>query len=195
MRRVRRFLLGLLAMGVVGFGAGAGTIAAFSSSTSNPGNSFSAGTVAIGDNDEGESVATLSSAKPGDFTEGCISVRYSGSLDAGVRLYATVTGGLAPYLTLTITRGTGGTSFPSCGGFLADSTNYIGQGNGVIYTGLLSAYPTDYSSGLTDPSAATPDTWTTDEAHTYRFVVTLNDDNAAQGLSSTAVFRWEARNL
>jgi len=29
---------------------------------------------------------------------------------------------------------------------------------------------------------------------TYQFEVTLQDDNAAQGLTSTATFTWEAQN-
>ena len=82
-----------------------------------------------------------------------------------------------------------------CTNFTADSTNYIGSGAGVIYAGLLSAYPTTYGAGIVDPTSGSPETWTTSEAHSYEFVISLNNNAAAQGLSSTATFTWEARNL
>jgi hypothetical protein len=111
-------------------------------------------------------------------------------------LYATVSGALAPYLTLTVTRGTDSApSFSSCANFTADATDYIGQGAGVVYQGSLSGYPTDYASGIVDPKPATPETWTTGEAHSYRFNISLDNNLAAQGLSATAAFTWEARNL
>jgi hypothetical protein len=194
----RRVLTVWVAAGVLLAVAVGVTFAAFSATTSNPNDTFATGTVAITDNDAGGTMLSISSGKPGQpsgTSTGCIKVTYTGSLDSTVRLYATVAGTLAPYLQLTVTRGTDSApSFASCTNFTADATNYIGQGAGVIFSGLLSAYPTNYAGGIVDPTSGSPETWTTNEAHSYKFVISLNNNSSAQGLSSTATFTWEARN-
>ena len=125
----------------------------------------------------------------------CIKVTMSGSRDSTVRLYASVSGSLAPYVNVTVTRGTDASpSFSSCASFSADATDYLGSGAGVVYSGLLSAYPASYASGIVDPKAATPETWSQNESHSYRFAITLANNAAAQGLSASATFTWEARN-
>jgi hypothetical protein len=194
--RSRRWVMTLLVVGVVGVVAGLGSYAVFTATTGNTGNTFASGTVSIEDNDSGSAMLALSNAKPGDADTSCIRIQYTGTLDATVRLYGTVSGGLASYLTLTVTRGTDSSpSFDSCVNFTPDGTNYIGAGNGVVYSGPLSSFPASYAAGLVDPTAGSPETWSEDEARSYRFVVTLQDDNAAQGLSGDASFTWEARNL
>jgi hypothetical protein len=169
---------------------------AFFSSSASAGNSLAMGTVAVGDNDSGAATLSLSSAQPGNSDTGCIRVTYTGSLDAGLRLYASVSGSLAPYLTLTVTRGTDASpAFDSCASFTPDATDYLGAGPGVVYSGLLSAYPTSYATGIVDPPSGPSETWTSSEAHSYRVSISLNNDPAAQGLSATTSFTWEARNL
>ena len=153
----------MLAVGLVAV-ATTVSYSAFSRSTANPGNSFAAGTVTVSDNDAGAAMLSLSSAQPGNSDTSCIRVLYGGSLDATIRLYATVSGSLAPYLAVTVTRGT-------------------------------DASPAFYSAGIVDPLSGAPETWTTSEVHSYRFTISLNNDPAAQGLSATASFVWEARNL
>lgn len=191
----RKVLLTLLVLGAFGAVSGAATFSAFSGQTFSTGNSFAAGTVQLADNDVGAAMLSLSNAQPGATDTSCILVTYSGSLSSTVRLYGAVAGTLAPYLTLTITRGDDPTPvFDDCNGFVADPTNYIGAGAGVVYQGAVSAFPTTYAAGLVDPIAASPETWTTGETHTYRFAVSLADDNGAQDQSATASFTWEARN-
>jgi predicted ribosomally synthesized peptide with SipW-like signal peptide len=191
----RKILLTLLVLGAFGVVSGAATFSAFSSQTSSSANSFSAGTVQLTDNDLDVAMLSLSNAQPGATDTSCILVTYSGSLSSTVRLYGAIAGALASYLTLTVTRGDDPTPvFDDCNGFVADSTDYVGAGAGVVYQGSLSAFPASYAAGLVDPLAASPETWTTGETHTYRFVVSLADDNGAQGLSATAAFTWEARN-
>lgn len=195
MPRSRKLLLTGLLVGLVAAVVGT-AFSAFSSTTDNSGNSFAAGTVLVSDNDSGTAMLSLSGAKPGDSDTSCIKLTYTGTLDSTVRLYASVSGALAPYLTLTVTRGTeAAPSFDSCASFTPDATSYIGSGAGVIYSGLLSAFPATYAAGLVDPLAASPETWSTSESHSYRFVVSLNNDEAAQALSGSASFTWEARNL
>jgi len=191
----RRYLVSLILIGLVGLVAGLGTYPSFSSSATNPGDSFAAGTVTISDNDAGGAVMSLNNALPGDSDSGCVRVLYSGSLSSTVRLYGTPSGPLAPYLTLTVTRGSDpAPSFPSCSGFTADATDYIGAGPGVIYSGPLASFPGSAATGIQDPVAASPETWSTSEDHVYRFSVTLVNDPAARNKSATASFTWQSRN-
>jgi len=193
--RARKLLLTALVIGVVGAGMSVGTYAVFSATTDNTGNSFAAGTVAISDNDAGAAMLSLANAKPTDSDSACIRISYTGTLNSTVRLYGTVSGSLASYLTLTVTRGTDSApSFDSCANFTADATNYLGAGAGVIYQGSLASYPATYAAGIVDPIPGSPETWVTNEAHSYRYTISLDDNNAAQGLTGSASFTWEARN-
>ena len=191
---LRRLLLVLIGAGLVG-SLGGGVHAAFFSATSTTGNAFDAGSVVLGDNDSGGSVLTLTSAHPGATDTGCIRLDYTGSLGATVRHYATVSGALAPFLTLKLTRGTDSSpSFRSCSNFTADSTNYIGSGPGVLYDGPLSSFPSSYAAGIVDPVSGSPETWTNGETHSYKLEVTVASSTAIEGLSGSATIRWEARN-
>jgi predicted ribosomally synthesized peptide with SipW-like signal peptide len=184
----------LIALTVVGVTS---TYSAFNAVTTNPGNTFTAGTVTISDNDTGTSALSLTNAKPGDVTTGCVVVTYGGSLPATVRLYSTTTGtGLDAYLTLKITRGTiSGTPAPgSCTNFVADSTSWIGAGAGIIFSATLSGFPANSAGASAEPAASTPETWTQGETHAYRLDVTVQNDNAAQGKTATESFAWEAQN-
>lgn len=174
-----------------------GTFSAFNKTSSMPGNSVAAGTVVLTDNDGGTSPLSLSGAKPGDSDTACFNVSYTGSAPSKVRLYGTVAGtGLAPYLTLTVTRGTfsGTPAAGSCTGFTADTTNWNGSGAGVIYTGLLSAFPTSTGTAINDPNTASVATWNSADKHGYKLVLTLPAGTAsgAQGLTATADFTWLA---
>ncbi|HEX8074738.1 MAG TPA: TasA family protein [Thermoleophilaceae bacterium] len=194
----RRILLSLLAIGLTGAVIGASTWSAFFSTTSSSSNKLTAGTVTIGDNDLGGALLSLTNAKPGDSSTRCILVTYSGSLNAYVRMYAAVTGSLGDYVDLTVTRGTDSSpSFSSCAGtFTPDPTDYIGAGAGVVYSGLLSSFPTS-ATAANEPTAASPATWNSSAgAHSYRFTATLRADApaAAQGASANATFTWEAKN-
>jgi hypothetical protein len=191
--------LTMVVLGLLGLAAGASTQAAFSDTTANSGNAFVVGTVDIDDNDGGAAMLSLSNATPGQNDTGCITVTFNGSLDSRVWLYGTTTGsGLDQYLDLKVERGTFSPSAPaydSCTNFVPDSTNYIGAGSGVIYNGTLQGFPDSQGAGILDPLPGTPETWTTNEIHVYRLTVTLQDNNAAQGLNATQKFTWEARNI
>jgi hypothetical protein len=167
--------------------------AAYSARVQNTANRITAGTVVLSDNDGGQAMLSLTNAALGASDTSCVRTTYDGTLPSGVRHYATVTGALAPYLTLRVTRGAGAGTFDSCTGFTADATNYIGAGAGVIYDGKLSGYPTSAAAAIVDPSdAGGPETWIAGETHDYRFQVTLDNDPAAGGLAATATFTWQA---
>jgi hypothetical protein len=192
----RRWLatVGVVAVAVAAVTTGV-TYSAYSSATNGSGNRFAAGTVTLGDNDTDTTMLALTDAQPGATDTGCILVTYEGTLPASVRLHATVTGTMAPYLQLTVTRGTDTTpSFDACTGFAADDTDYLGQGPGIVYSGTLASYPASWSTAIADPPAGPVESWTTGEVHSYRLSVTLANDAAAAGTSATAAFTWEARN-
>jgi hypothetical protein len=196
-KRWHRFAIAMAVAALVP-AAGGATYAAFRATSASPGERIEAGSVKLSDNGDGSALMSLASAVPGDTTSACIRVTYDGSLPATIRLHGTTTGtGLDQYLDLKVTRGTYSPSVPaykSCTNFQADGTDYIGAGNGVIYNGTLQGYPDDYASALVDPLSASPESWTTGEAHVYRIDVTLQQNFAAQGKNAAQVFRWEARN-
>src|ERR1044071_7624334 len=63
--KTKKLLASVLLVGVTASLAAFGVFSAFSSQTSNPGNSFSAGTVNISDNDGDTAAYTVSGGKPG----------------------------------------------------------------------------------------------------------------------------------
>jgi len=178
-------LLTALCVGALGSLAAMGAFGAFSATTTNAGNTITAGTVAIADNDAGAAMYSISNAKPGESVSKCIKVTYAGSLDADVHIYTTSTiGALGQYVELTIA--------PSCTGFTPDS-------GGALYTGTLANFATaksSYANGVVDyPGSGTK--WATSESVVYQVTATLqsNAPEAAQGATTGAhTFTWEARN-
>jgi hypothetical protein len=204
--RARRTLVAILLASSAAGLVGARTLAAFVSGTADAGNQFTSGTVYLADNDAGAAMFALSGMRPGDPpVSRCVAVSYSGTLPASVRIYGLNTaGGVAPYVNLTVTRGTLGVAppaFPGCGTFAADATNYGGGGAGVVYSGTVAGLPGSFAAGVSDPSdcGAPPcpaETWTNGpETHAYRLTVSLQNNVAAEALTSSGVtFEWEAQN-
>jgi hypothetical protein len=191
--RHRKILLSLLLIGATTVLAGFGTFSAFSSTTTNSGNSFAAGTVFVDDNDAGSAMYTVSNQAPNAVTQRCITLTYTGSLAANVRLYtASAIGAVGDFVTLTVEKGSGTPTFPNCTGFVSQSTIYNGElddfasahGN---YTNGLAAFPASQTQ------------WNQNDTLVYRFTLTLQDDNGANGgasplTSGSHAFTWEARN-
>jgi predicted ribosomally synthesized peptide with SipW-like signal peptide len=185
----------LLLLGIVACIAGAGVFSAFSSSTENPGNVITAGTVTLEDNDGGTALYSLPTAKPGESKSSCIKVIYKGSLPATVKLFTTSTiGELGPYVNLKVEAGTATSStFPSCEGFTAYSTG------GTLYEGTLAAFATEkssYTNGIsTFPTGTTK--WEVNNSVVYRFTATLSTSTpeGMQGKTTGShAFKWEAQN-
>jgi hypothetical protein len=166
---------------------------AFSATTQNGGNSWSTGSVQLTDNDGGSTAMfsasglTPSSAQ----VDECIEVTYNGSASASaVKIYglSTMTTGLAPYVNLTITKGTAGsTTFDNCTGFTADTTNPYS------YSGTLATFDgacyDSWAHGCDVHWAAAPG-----ESRWFKFSTTIASDNNAQGLTLSSVpFTWEAQ--
>lgn len=188
-KRGRKLLLTLLVVGVIGSLAGIGTFSAFSDTTTNDGNTFAAGTVYIHDNDLGAAMYNVTDAKPLDTASSCITVTYDGSLPAVVNLYsAGIAGALADYVDVTVEEGSGSAGFGDCAGFTS---------SGTVYSGTLAAFPTTFAGGIATDGGGN---WTTGTSVDYRFSLTLQDDNNANGGSGGPLsvgahsFVWEAQN-
>lgn len=160
--------------------------AAFSGTTASSGNTFTAGTVSLSDDDAAAAMFSLSNLKPGDTSTKCIQLTYTGSLASAIKLYGAIGGGtgLGAYINLTITSGTPGT--------FADCSTFAGT---QIYTGTLANFATTYANWAGGLSDANWTPTTNGQTRTYRFVTTLQDNNSAQGLTANTVsFTWEAQN-
>lgn len=183
MKRLREGLVLLVLVGLGVSAGGIGTLSAFAGTATSQANRIQAGDVAL--SGEGTDVAVLSvtGATPGAQPPRCVTVTNAGSLDTEVRLYAAMTGDLAPHLRLKVTRGTASsTAGGACDGFAADA------GGGVLFDATLDTFPTTSTAALVDPAP-----WAPSEKHAYRFELTLSADPAGQGRSTTIGFTWEGR--
>ncbi len=162
--------------------------AAFTATTDNTGNSFSAGSVTLTDNDLGSAMFTLLNMAPGDSQTDCIEVTYSGSITSPqpVVLYSggftDTTGNLSAHLNLTVVEGDDGAT---CAAFSGGTT--VVNSTLAAFDGASSDYATG-SGGWTP--AGTPDT------RAYQFTVEL-DTNVPSGEQGSATddvaFVWEVQ--
>lgn len=196
--RVRRNLAkGALPLGIL---ASAGLVwqssyAAFSGTTSNAGNSWTAGTVKLTDSAAGTALVNLGNLKPGSTGTSCIKVTYGGSLAAATKLYVasgdltttTAPNSLAPYLTLKVDEGVG--SDPACSDFVGSANDYNAAN---ATTGTVADFASTYTNFANGTGSWTPAS--NGATRTYRFTWTVQDDNNAQGLNATVKFTWEAQN-
>ncbi|MDO9354210.1 MAG: hypothetical protein Q7T55_10970, partial [Solirubrobacteraceae bacterium] len=192
----RNLLATVVVVGLLIAAVGAAVFSAYTSVAGNEDNRFTAGTIKLTDNDAGNALFEVNGFTPGDSFIRCIRVGYesTGGVRSDVKLYGASGGdGLADYLDVRVRRGTMpavGTS-GDCTGFTPDATDYNGDGDGVIVDSALSIFPADYASGIADPVAE----WDDGDAAVYEITLTVQNDNAAQGLSATQDFSFEARNL
>lgn len=164
---------------------------AFSSVAANPASNWTAGSVAVSDDDGASALFTATGLKPGSTGTKCIAVTSTGTLASAVRFYGTnssTTNALNSYITLAVTQGSGGT-FGSCTGFTPLATG------SSVYSGTLASFgatASNYASGL---GTWTP-TGTASETRVYRIVYTVDSatPNTAQGGTAAISFTWEAQN-
>ena len=127
-----------------------------------------------------EGALTLDGAAPGTSAIEYVTVR-TPSAAAGVELTTAVSGtGLDRFLRITVVRGSG-----TGASFRPDSADHADLGPGVLYEGTVAGLR---ATSLVDPGG----TWTAEEAHSYRIVGTLDDTNAAQGLTASVDLAWTA---
>ena len=183
-------LTGAVAGGVVGV-VWQVTYGAYSATTKNTNDNATAGTVVINQHTGATTLFSITNSKPGDSTQKCVRVIYTGSLTASaVKVYASsgVTNG--SLFNLTLERGSGMTTLDatdSCAGFTPSSTAFA--------SAAISTFPTTYGSGVDGKAAAA--TWATNDAVDYRFTIATNDDTTPNAHTSTVgtgtfAFTWEA---
>lgn len=148
--------------------------------------------VCLSDNDSDGVLFNVTNQKPAVNTVSCIEVTYLGSLDAIVKLYTTTPSPPASsqHINLAIEKGTSDTSaFPNCGSFTAQATIFSGNVHDFINT------KNSYANGITvNPGVATK--WVTGDSLVFRFTVSVQDVNAAQGATSGIhQFTWEAQDI
>ncbi|MDX6245228.1 MAG: hypothetical protein QOE76_2951 [Frankiales bacterium] len=195
--RVRKNLAkGVLPVGILASAAMVwqSSYAAFSGTTTNGGNSMTAGTVKLTDAANGTALLTATGLKPGSTGSACIKLTYGGNLAAATKLYVaagdlttTTPSNLAPYLTLKVDEGAG--TDPACSDFVATANDYNPTNSTALTLDGFATSATSFANGvgawLPAANGATKN---------YRFIWTVQDDNAAQGLNATVTFTWEAQN-
>jgi hypothetical protein len=161
---------------------------AFSATASNPTNNWSAGTVALADDDSNTAMFTANNLKPGATGVKCIAVTSTGSLASTVKLYGTsfaTTNALADNISLKVEQGSGATS-ASCAGFTGAST---------LFENTLNNFGTSKTSFATGVGTWAP-TGTASETKSYRVTYTLNANtpDSAQGGTAAVGLTWESQN-
>lgn len=173
--------VGVLASGAMVWQA---SYAAFTATTENANNSWATGTVVLTDNDSGAVLFNVSGLDNDDTATKCITVTYSGTLAANVRLYATGVDGadtLASYIDLVVEEGSGATD-AACTGFVAANP-------AVSFSAKLSTMPMSWAA----PGALNwPASQNTSKSYRITYNITDGDENA-QGKTADASFVWEAR--
>jgi hypothetical protein len=174
--------------------------AAFVDTTANTGNTWNTGTVVL---DDTVFAASLPFApvnlQPGDFGGGCAEVRYTGSLNAEVRLhaanYANPGGDLGTAIELYIEVQPG----QVCNGFdhgegtaiFGDWDHALADNDSLADFGAR----TGFATGLPAAGAWQPVGGGAADYQSYLISYWVLDDNNAQGESASVDFVWEAQNL
>lgn len=180
--RVAKIAVLPTAMIISGLVVGQASYAAFSSKTSNDGNSWAAGTVNLTDDDNGQAMFEVKDLKPGQTGTKCLTVTSHGTLPADVRLYATgasATKGLDAQIDLKIDESA------SCD---AEAKTSVFAGTLAEFTGSAQGFNTGVSKWQT---AGQPG-----ESKAYTVTYTLNAGvtNDSQGGTAATNFVWEAQN-
>jgi hypothetical protein len=178
----------LIASGIV---VGTASYSAFSATTSNPTSNWSAGSVALTDDDNNVALFNATGLKPGSTGQNCITVTSTGSLPSTVKLYGTgaaTTNALSSNITIQILQGTGG-GFGTCTGFTA-----LGTG-GTLYNGTLAGFATGSTNFATGLGSWAP-TGTASESRVFEFVYTVSPTAPSTVMGGTASIglTWEADN-
>ncbi|KQS09113.1 hypothetical protein ASG04_09515 [Curtobacterium sp. Leaf183] len=166
---------------------------AFSATTVNPTSNWTAGSVALSDDDNNTALFTATGLKPGSTGANCITVTSTGSLASTVKLYATnaqTSSALASNTALVIEQGTGG-GFGSCSGFTPAATN----GTLTPANTTLASFATGSTSFANGLGTWAP-TGTASESRVYRitYTVSATAPNSVQGTTASLGLTWEAQN-
>jgi spore coat-associated protein N len=166
----------LLVVAAVAVGSGAN----FNSTSANPSNVFTAGTISSSNSKASAAILTASNIVPGNTATGSVTIKNTGSasgtftLSPATPVDTPASPGLSKKLTLTIVDAGDPTCVSSC------------PANVTLYSGTIFAEPATIALGTYAPNAQ----------HSYVFTMTFPDsglngaDNAYQGASTTVAYNW-----
>jgi spore coat-associated protein N len=179
-RNAKILLLALALLLIAGLLIGV-SFAVFSTSSANPSNVFTAGTLSSSNSKDNAAILTASKMVPGDTVEGTVTIQNTGD-SHGV---FTLTGS-----TPTDTAGPNGGKLSTV--LQLKVVQDPGGANTVVYDGKLNAMTAPINVG----------TWAGGDQHTFKFTVTFPNggtpsgpttgDNAYQGSSTTVEYTWSA---
>ncbi len=161
---------------------------AFSATTENPGNTWSSGSLTLGDSDSGMALFTAENLVPGSTETQCIRVTSTASAPSSVELYGaglTDSKDLGDWLDLDVTQGTGNATGGSCADF-----SPLGSGASV-YSGTVSGFTaTGFSNGYGNWAPAAGNA-----SRTFMFTYEVNSSapDSTQGGTAGLTFVWEAQ--
>ncbi|MFD3449093.1 hypothetical protein ACFDTO_31475 [Microbacteriaceae bacterium 4G12] len=169
-----------------------GSQAAFTSNTRSAGNAWSAGQVALTDDDMGAAAFTIENLVPGQGGEKCIVVTSNSNVAGQVRAYtqnlSKSAQGLENRITFDLQQGTGGT-FNDCTGFVPAPDTVP-----AAPLSTLAQVNYDYATGGSEWSTA----GTPGEKKTYRGIwkfdttgMTQQEIDALQGARTSIDLVWE----
>lgn len=149
---------------------------ALSKTPANASAAVFAGTIELGDDDDGRSLFDLEALTPARPVERCVEVRYSGTiLPVELRMRAEADGELSEFLDINVEVGDGG-DYESCDGFTAEDD---------VFDGTLIDFA---QSEWTDVGVFL----NTGERRTFRIEIQLQDELEALGTTTSLGFAWEA---
>jgi spore coat-associated protein N len=177
-RKVLLAFGGLMAAAALAVGSGAN----FNSTSANPSNIFTAGTISHSNSKASAAILTAANMVPGGTATGTVDIKNTGSANGTFTLThltpvdTPASPGLSKKLTLVVTD-------------LGDPTCVTGCPAAVVlYTGTMFAMPATIALGSYIPAAT----------HRYQFTVTFPDggtggaDNAYQGAATTVEYDWSS---
>jgi spore coat-associated protein N len=171
-----RRTLGALAVVVAAAGLTAGSGANFTASSANPSNTFTAGTLTIGDS-QSSAILSAPNLKPGDSVSGTVDIQNTGSVAGAFSLATSNAADSTPSLLGQLDL-----KIEDCGVYAGSTAPSCGSGT-VVHNGKVSAL-----------STAPLGAFAANAKHRYKFDVTLpsTTGNSFQGKSASVQFDWTA---
>lgn len=166
--------------------------AAFTATTTNGLNSFSAGTVSLTDNDSNGVLFNVGALTPGATGSACLRVTYNGSLASAVKLYTaspSATASLDTYITLKVEEGAFASvpAFPACTSFVAAGA--------PVYNNLLSSFTTNSTTHATGVGTWAPNGAAQTKDYQFTYTLSAAAPDAVQGATASLTLVWEAQSI
>jgi hypothetical protein len=166
--------------------------AAFVATTTNPTSNWTAGSVALSDDDTNTAMFNATALKPGDTGTKCIVVTYNGTVTSSVKLYGTAysqTNAMGANLDLVVDEGTGTATFAgsgptSCTGFTLGAN---------IYTGTVDGFATTKTAFASGVGSFAPTGSGQTKIYRLQYTLKAAAPNTVQNGTAALGFTWEAQ--